>query len=210
MPTTPKKKISAAERERREAQIPETSGFRVTPVDSPAQVSTAKGWKKKGEAIELPLPSENVCLVKRPGLAQLLADDILPDLLTPIAQQAIAQGQSGEGVSAEQSRKMMEDLLAKENGLQSMFDAFARVTAHCVVEPKAAYHRREVDGNWEVIPDDERDEDFLYTDTVDLDDQMFIFNYVVGGSKDLVRFREELGAGLGGLGDVQRAQEDAR
>jgi hypothetical protein len=157
-------------------------------------VSTANSWKKAKATMELELPSGEVCMVKRPGLPQLIAENVLPDMLTPIANKAIEKGQSGMGVSEAESQEMMANLMKQENGLESMLDSFSRITAHCVIEPTVVFHKRKVDdAKWEAIPENERDEDILYTDDVDLEDQMFIFQFVVGGSKDLTEFRRKLG-----------------
>jgi hypothetical protein len=172
-------------------------------------VSTAKSWKKAKATMELELPSGEVCLVKRPGLPQLIAENVLPDMLTPIANKAIEKGQSGVGVSEEESQEMMANLMKQENGLESMLDSFSRITAHCVVEPPVAFHKRKVDDKWENIPEGERDEDILYTDDVDLEDQMFIFQFVVGGSKDLTEFRRKLGESVERLVDEPGAEKDA-
>jgi hypothetical protein len=162
----------------------------------------------------LELPSGNVCLVKRPGLPQLLSANVLPDLLTPIAQSAIAMGQNGT-VSSQKVDEEIKGILKSEEGLASLLESFARVTAFCVIEPKCKYHKRKVetvrmdgvDAKWEDIPEDEREQGTLYTDIVDMDDQMFIFNFVVGGSSDLTQFRAESGQSLGGVEDVTVPKE---
>jgi hypothetical protein len=154
-------------------------------------VTTAKGWKRnKGE--ELELPSGNVALVKRPGPQALLSKGVMPDTLMPIIQQAI---RSGKGLRPEDTDAMLKD----PQTILDMLDAMDRLLEEVVVEPKVAYHKREVAGGWVTIPMDERDEDVVYTDDVDEDDKMFVFNYAVGGTRDLERFRSEHAARLGNL-----------
>jgi hypothetical protein len=157
-------------------------------------VSTAKGWKRnKGE--ELELPSGNVALVKRPGPQALLSKGILPDTLMPIVQQAI---KSGKGLRPEDTEAMMKD----PEKIVEMLDAMDRLLVEVVVEPTVAYHKELIDDEWVDIPADERDEDtFVYTDDIDMDDKMFVFQYAVGGTRDLERFRHEHAAGLGNLPD---------
>lgn len=167
------------------------------------QLSTSKTWKRnKGEEIEL--PSGNVALVKRPGPAALLSDGIMPDTLMPIVQQAIAKG---KGLKPADQQKLLED----PTQIAGMLDAMDRLMVKVVVEPKVAYHKRlvapdQADGakpvpeEWEDIPAEDRDdEQFIYTDEVDLEDKMFVFQYAVGGTRDLERFRDEHSAGLGNL-----------
>ena len=182
------------------------------------KATTAKKWKRnKGE--ELPLPSGNVALVKRPGPAALLDKGILPDSLMPIVQQAI---KSGKGLKPEDEAELMKD---PEKILEAL-DAMDRLLPVVVVEPRVLYHKREIEPaartmtpgeaygpvKWEDIPDQSRfahavvmgvpeaeAEDVLWSDEVDIEDKMFIFQYAVGGTRDLERFRSELGVGLGDL-----------
>ena len=155
-------------------------------------ITTAKGWKRnKGE--ELELPSGNVALVKRPGPQTLLSKGILPDTLMPIVQQAI---RSGKGLKT-------EDLDLKDpQTLLEMLDAMDRLLVEVVVEPKVAYHKELVDEEWVEIPEGERDAETIYTDEVDEEDEMFVFQYAVGGTRDLERFRSEQAAHLGDISDV--------
>lgn len=175
--------------------------------------STAQSWKRNvGE--DLTLPSGNVALVKRPGPAAILGQGLLPDELTPIVQEAI---RSGKGMPPEK----MQDLIGKPEGVISMLDAVDRVAAVCILEPSVKYHKREVVDStgiplldvkgketWEDIPDSDRDtEEFIYTDEIDPDDKMFIFNFAVGGTRDLTRFRKELNDGVGDLQSGEASQD---
>jgi hypothetical protein len=174
-------------------------------------VTSAKQWKKANAANELELPSGNVCRVKRPGLPQLLAENVLPDMLTPIAMEAVEAGQSGKKMSKADAEAQFSELLTKPGGMDAMFAATDKITAHCVVEPQCLYHmRRKAEGQldqiqegfewqWEVIPEDERDPDALYTDEVDDQDKFYIFNYVVGGTADLESFRSEFAESMDGI-----------
>jgi hypothetical protein len=164
--------------------------------------TTAKGWKNKlGTPQPLELPSGNVCLVKRPGLPQLLKDGILPDVMTPLAEQAIKAVDKDEADSAIDDS--LKGIMARPDGMETMFEAVERVAAHVVVEPIVHYSKRKVEAGqadqmqesykpaWELIPEADRDPDILYTDQVDMNDLMFIFQFVVGGSRDLESFRQQ-------------------
>lgn len=161
--------------------------------------STTRSWKRsKGEDLEL--PSGNVALVKRPGPAALMAQGLLPDELTPIVQEAIRKG---KGLPPEKQAEMIND----PQKVAAMLEGIDKMCALVVLEPAVTFHKKEIlddegnpSGKWEIIPEDERDEEeFIYTDEVDFEDKMFIFNFAVGGTRDLTRFREELTAGLGDL-----------
>lgn len=186
---------------------------------NPAKATVANKWKKqKGE--ELELPSGNVALVKRPGPQALLSEGVMPDTLMPIVQQAISRGKG---------LKPQDIDLKDPKVIGDMLGAMDKLMIKVVVEPKVAYDKclKKLDDmggvtpgpaheEWVTIPDELRDgatecpncgqvhedgEEVIYVDEVDLDDKMFVFNYAVGGTRDLERFRSELAAGVGDVSD---------
>lgn len=176
-----------------------------------ANPTPAKSWKRdRGEEVEL--PSGNVALVKRPGMEKLFSAGVLPDELTKIALESIDKANSGGKPQDHKSKgpddidpEMMKKFMEGENAVQDIFDSFDRITEMCVIEPPVKWHMRKVliDGlhatddkgkpRYEEIPLSDRDEDTLYTDDIDMEDKTFIFNFVVGGTRDIERFREEYG-----------------
>jgi hypothetical protein len=195
--------------------MPASSTRKKTKSGNPAKATSAKSWKRnKGE--EITLPSGNVALVKRPGPQALLAEGVMPDVLMPIVQQAIAKG---KGMKPQDTSKLMQD----QDNIVQMLDSMDKLLCMVVVEPAVHYHRKLVvpgkDGKiqgvdaveeWVDIPEEERDADaYVYTDEVDLEDKMFIFQYAVGGTRDLERFRSEQQAGVGNLPDVSGHEDTA-
>lgn len=179
-----------------------------TPADKKKKVTSAKAWKKSNDSEVLELPSENVCKLKRPGLPELLAQGLLPDMLSSIAQNAVEAGESGKALNVKQMNNELSASFRTPAGMLEMFDGVSRVTAYCVLEPKVRFHKQikpsgQMDQiqqgykpEWEIIPEDKRDEEYLYTDEVDQMDQMYIFQFVVGGQRDLERFRAEFAASV--------------
>lgn len=186
-----------------------------------ATPTSARNWRKRTGGIELELPSGNVCKVKRPGMQKLLEANMLPDSLTPIAMEHIRAAESGgrptKGKDSDLEAEIMDRVMSDPAQMTEIFRSFDKAVAMCVVEPKVQLHfrdvrnpdgtpRKDADGVPEIeeIPEDERDEDVLYTDEIDEDDKQFIFQFVVGGSSDLDRFRKEQAAAVEGA----RAGED--
>jgi hypothetical protein len=167
----------------RKAAAKKTAGKKTAAQEQPkpGQVSKASAWKKK-KTHDLLLPSGEVCRVKRPGPELFLREGMLPDSLSTVVQQAINQG---KGLPPGKT----EDLVKNERDLAELIRAVDKITLEVVVEPEVQ------DGTG--IPESERDEDVLYVDEVDLEDKMFIFNFAVGGSSDLVQFRKQLDARMG-------------
>lgn len=163
------------------------------------QTSTVQNWKRQGVE-DILLPSGNTAKVRRPGPAALLQNGMMPDSLMPIINESI---RTGKGMSPEKSKEMVKD----PESIAQMLDGIDRACLKIIVEPKVAYHRRQVDSvEWEDIPYGDRDTDeFIYTDEIDLDDKMFLFQFAVGGTRDLETFREQSAASLGDLADEQGA-----
>ncbi len=170
-----------------------------------ATPTSAKEWKKKSKGVELELPSGNVCLARRPGMDAIMSAGIIPDTLTPIAAEAVEKAQrNGKPNEKAEEKELLNRLLGDRQALNDVFDATDRATAMCVVEPKVLWHKN-MDGS--VIPSDERDEETLYTDEIDQNDKIFIFNFVVGGTRDLESFRQEYG---NAVADLQPSESVAR
>lgn len=171
------------------------------------QATSIREWKAANKPAPLTLPSGFTALVKVPGLAKLLAEGLISDTLTPIAEAAV---QSGKGDKASQgmSDAQMREMAADPKKLSEAFDTFDKVLCFCVIEPHVEYYKyteitTEIASDiGKVIPDDDRNEDSLYSDEVDLEDKMFIFNVVSGGTKDLEKFRKEFGETLDSVQSV--------
>lgn len=183
-----------------------------------ASPTSAREWKSARQGEEVELPSGNVALIKRPGMESLFAAGVLPDELTKMALEQVTKAQSGGrpqdhkpkgGDTATIDPAMLEKFMQGENAIGDIFDAFDRITAMCVVQPECRYHRRrKLDDSghqvmdekdkpvWENIPDADRDEEVIYTDDVDMEDKSFIFNFVVGGTRDIASFRDEFSDAL--------------
>src|SRR4051812_5749499 len=112
-----------------------------------------KEWKKV-EGEELPLPSGNTCLVKRPGMEKLFAAGVLPDELTKIALQSVDMAQ-GPGKPQDHLPKggvkemdldpeLMKKFMQSEGAIESIFGSFDRICEMVVVEPPVRWHMRKV------------------------------------------------------------------
>lgn len=156
---------------------------------------------------EVALPSGNVCLVKRPGLPELLAANIFTDDTIDLITRGIANAQlrmEGKPVLEEESDdEIINGVINSPDKIAKMFEMFDKTLVYAVVEPRVAYHK---DDDGKLIPMKDRDPDVVYTDRVLEEDKIFIFQYVSGGSSDLSRFRETIGDALADLSDGQGVQ----
>lgn len=148
---------------------------------APKQVTSAQNWKKANEGVDLPVPSGNVCRARRIDLPTLVTQGVIPNALMPMVTKAIQTGEFD-------AQKELADLdLEKITDMMSLYD---HVMLACVIEPEL--HPVPTAG-------EEREEDQLYVDEVDMDDKVFVFQWAVGGTADVERFREEQNSAMGAV-----------
>lgn len=163
----------------------------------------------KEPAIELTLPTGDVCLVRRPGVQGLIRAGVLDsfDQLTGLVKTEHLDRVEGRAETV--TRDEVIGVIKDPSKLRTILDLTDKVVAYCVLDPQVI---RPVKLGWapgeepdkvkahEVeLPDSERDADTLYTDEVPLENRMFILNFAVGGSSDLESFRDGLGKAVGHL-----------
>lgn len=190
----------------------------------------ASQWKGKTETgnIELELPSENQCLVRRLQPEAFLTSGMIPDALSDMVTRAI---RSKKGLPPDATKKIMDDPKKLRAAMQMMDE----ITCYVVVEPKCEMPPRCAfdlpDGvcgeyfdtddkrhedinhpNFHDFSEGKRDPDVLYVDQVSAEDKNFIFQFAMGGTADVERFRGELGSGVASLSggkNVQRTRKRA-
>jgi hypothetical protein len=179
-----------------------------TPVPSPAvaQPSSVAQFREKMVGHLLTLPSGNTVELRRPGISEFMGSGIIPDSVTPIVTEMIAQGERRSPAQrAAAERKFAEKMKAAVSDpkqIEDMMRAMERIAAASWISPVLVFHQREVvseDGKttWEIIPRSERDEvNFLYTDEISQEDIQMTFSFVSGGVGDVERFRQQTGASV--------------
>lgn len=125
----------------------------------------------------LTMPSGQRVLVRRIGMSALMKRGLIPDLdyLGKLVGSEVIP-QEGNARSDVDVKSMDSDKLAE------LIDVMDRVVVETVVEPKVA-----------MTPNDstKREANVVYTDLIDQEDKVFLFNFTLGGTRDLERFREE-------------------
>lgn len=135
-------------------------------------------WRGRG-GMPLTLPSGNVALVRVPGIQHFLKAGIIPNNLRTL----IMKGMAGE------TEFKLEDMVKNEEDLDRLLETFDKVLLEVVVEPKVAPVVLDEEGK--PVPFEDRDQSLIYVDEVVLEDKMFIFQFAVGGTRDLENFRDE-------------------
>lgn len=152
------------------------------------KATTAQAWKKDAQGTPLDVPSGHTALVRPVGMQVFLQKGMIPNSLMPIIRESMKSGKPADMAMEEINEEQISDMMA-------LFDA---VTCYVVVEPKVTPTPMRDDGNGglEPVPIEDRAPDMLYADEVDFEDKSFIFQWVVGGTRDLEQFRRESAAAL--------------
>lgn len=161
------------------------------------RATSADEWKKDAENIglvDLEVPSGKVCQVKPIGMDAFLSAGLIPNSLMAIVRAGMTATDDREQVVDE----LMEDVNGEQ--LVDMMRMFDAVTCHVVIQPEV-----------HPVPERESDRrhDLLYVDEVDVNDKFFIFNFAVGGTRDLERFRQQQEGSVGPVRDVEVAEDTA-
>lgn len=190
MPSSSPTKKTAAKKTTRKAAAPSRSTATPIPTEDPNSKYAADAWLSGGIGgmEDLTVPSGQTCLVRRPGLEGLIKAGVLHnvDSLTAIVDQKhIKKAKKG------QAQKVNVDSILKDpKALENLLHTVDKVICHVVVKPEV-----------HMTPNDVtlRKPGVVYADMIDINDKMHIFNFVVGGTRDVESFRRGLEESVGGL-----------
>lgn len=172
--------------------------------------NTRKGQYNLGAKeflVDLTVPSGALCQVRRPGPVGLIKAGLLDDMdiLGSIVQTDHVDRAEGRAPSSQEDEKtkqlrQAQELMQDKDKLLKATSIIEGVVCHCVVQPEIR-----------MVPlDTERDPEAVYVDSVDFEDQVFIFQYVMGGTADLESFRTEFGEAVGSLAAQQGVPNPAK
>lgn len=172
------------------------------PKSTTKAISSASDFKKKNKKLfDVELPSGNVVQVRRVDLPSLLADNVFPDTLMAIVQDKLGDAKAKPDID---DSALVADMMGDTDKITELFSAFDNIVVRTVVQPAVRNH---VDEDGKTIPEEDRDDDFVYTDDIELDDKIFIFQFSVGGDADLESFRAKSASAVADLEDVAKLQE---
>lgn len=165
------------------------------------------GWGEAsgiGEMADVRCPSGQLALCRRPGVQGLIEAGILHEMdsLTGLVDNKHLKRVKGGGQEID-AKTLMRD----PKQLAKVMAVVDKAIVHIVVKPSLTLawtesesgERRELTkGEREKLAED-AGRQLIFTDTVELDDKMFIFNYAVGGTRSLERFRQQSADVMGGM-----------
>jgi hypothetical protein len=146
-------------------------------------------------------PSGQTCHAKRIGLQGMVEAGVLGDsdsLTAMVDSKHIRRVRGGKGPDREELD--LASIMKDPDQLGKIIMMVDRALPLIVQSPEVKLHfTDESDGSTLRVPDDKREEEDVYTDQIGLEDKMFLFNWSVGGSADVTRFREESDNAVAGL-----------
>jgi len=173
-------------------------------------------FKGQAEGHDLECPSGETCRVRRPGVQGLIAMGLLDDMdqLTALVQIEHFNRVDGKISDPQAAKDALAAFAENSDKVKAGLDMVAKLVVGCVIEPILTLVPKDAAGA--DIPMELRNvlpawtEDTVYVDQVDMEDQVFIMQYVMGGVADLTPFRAELAENMGRVVDVQDAPMPAK
>lgn len=179
------------------------------------EVTDASEWKGKRNVVgtKLKLPSGNVALVKQVDLTTFVAEGMVPNALLPVVQEFVGpENSEGKRVSQADVQKIMDDPKQLADIIRLTDAVVQQAVVKPSIEPVPVWTQEDVEaGDCDEeqlgeVANEKRDPDLLYIDETDMVDRQFIFQWVVGGTRDMERFREQSAALVPGLEDVEAVE----
>jgi hypothetical protein len=160
-------------------------------------------------------PSGQTCRARRPGLEGLMMSGQLLNLdsLTSIVDSKHIRRVKGGKGKADSPEVDALSVMKDPKALRDIIRMADQLLPQIVVEPRVAIHYVIKDDEQVDIKSEDREAGVVYTDQIDFQDKLFIFQYGMAGTRDAERFRRESAgavAGLAPLEDVQHAAKRTR
>lgn len=153
-----------------------------------AKATAVSAWKKSTRLTPILLPSGNYMSFKRVGMEVFLTSGMMPNSLMGFAQRAVEKGRA-QGMTTDE----ISDLMSDTDKIAELVTFIDKAICFVSVEPKV--HPVPLDDEGEV-DESQRSDELLYVDEVGLEDKMFIWQLVAGGTTNVESFRTESAAVL--------------
>lgn len=168
------------------------------------EVSPVSDWKA-GAGTDLTVPSGLTCKARKPGgMDMFIRNGVVPNSLLPIVKKALADATDGSKKEVVlDSAALMSQVLDDPQMLADMMSMQDDVVIATVMIPTihpaprwteedVASGRCKKEAVGSVVPYADRDQSKVWIDTdIDPVDKQFIYQWAVGGTRDLERFREQ-------------------
>jgi hypothetical protein len=168
----------------------------------------------EGSEEELTTPSGQTCRARRVTPQSMIATGLLSqvDTLTAVVDKHTRQIKGGNKVA--DGPVLDQSLMTDPDAMVTMFEIADRVMPHILVSPPVVMHFTEtVVGKTKVkrtIPAEERKPGTIYTDMIDLEDKMFLFDWAMGGLAAFSTFRRDSDSDVGDVANREERRGKAK
>jgi len=152
---------------------------------------------------ELTMPSGQTCAGRKVTVEGMIKTGMLAsvDGLTAMVEKYTRKVRGGKGVP--DGEVIDESIIRDAEALESLMMMVDQMIPHIVVSPVVHLHFTiQTVGKTKVtklIPAEDRQAGRIYTDQIELDDKMWLFNWAVGGLAAFSSFRGETRGDVGGV-----------
>lgn len=163
---------------------------------------------------ELTLPSGQTCLARKMGVEGVIETGLLAqvDVLTATVDQYSRKVKGGNGVPDGQA--IDNSLLKDPKAMSAIIGLVDRLLPHIVVSPPVKLHFLETKVGSTVvtrkIAPEHREDGVVYSDQIELDDKMELFNWAMGGLEKFTSFRRKADGDVGTVGDVAKSPKPSK
>lgn len=167
----------------------------------------------QGQTENITVPSGQTCRAKRLGMEGLMAAGILgeADSLTEYVGRKHMKQIRGANGTPDGEELNLKSIMGDPKALQALVMMTDRAMPLIVMEPPVLLHFTEdAKGVTTRIPEDQREAGKVYTDQLGLEDKMFLYQYAVGGTRDIERFRSESKTAVGDVADGANVSRPAK
>lgn len=173
---------------------------------------------------DIEVPSGALCQARRPGIPGLVKIgvlDSLDQLTTIVKQEHLDQAQSGGKINL--SKEDLASFGADSKRLAESLAVIDKVVCAIVVQPRVVrpvvldkreaadpetsdktetYERPMTQDEQDLYMEDPSHAGHVWTEDIDFEDKIFLFQWAVGGVSDLAQFRAEFGEAMGGVASL--------
>lgn len=170
---------------------------------------------------ELTTPSGQTCRARKMTIESMIETGLLADAdsITAVVSKHVRKVKGGNG-KADHNRVDEQSMLRDAAAVKSIITLTDKVLPHIVVSPRVVLHYKETTvGKTTVtkaLTTEEREEiqaaapGTVFTDQIDLEDKMFLFDWAAGGLQAMTNFRGGSTPDVGGVVPGKRSKKQTK
>jgi hypothetical protein len=166
--------------------------------EQPSNPYAPTAWGTASNFVDLTMPSGQTAQVRQAGVQNLVSAGVLDDVdtLSTLVNEKHVKRVKGKPVVDAKS------MMADPKNMLRVLATVDKVVEYMVIQPpvkRPVEQYMDSEGQVKERPIVGREPGVVYTDQIDLNDRMFIFQYSTGGATDVEQFRGQLAEIMGSM-----------